>query len=700
MLPLPNGVQSILASGQNPNNPALDSGAPDAQQDTPAPGTMAWKMQQAGIPTPSPDTLSTSSNASQSSSSPLVTSIAKAAGEAAKVNPNPTAPGAWARNLLGGVVSSLGDAAAAGRDVKGGSGALGGIEKTFAARSQRLALQKQQQFENNLKMSAEQREDLNAQATRAYTAAQTYHLQKQTGLVDLQTTEAAQNIKDKTVSNGKMATDAFRKNHTVQDNISEDDLKKMYKDYSQSPEKGANGKPLQFYDKYTVNQTGYEKKTGPDGKEYDSPTYSLITKSSNPVEVDQASHDFLKRTTGKDIPVGTQLSGDLFDSQMTQGMQIAQAHSIMDEFIKKDIDFSNDIALNNAMKTAGPLMAQDVSDPYVGLQQGLKNADLHIQQAQKAIQQAQKTANPEALEQAKGILAQAQKEKNDLNTVINSPKLEAARLKHADKIEALKMKAQEKNEELSQVNGARMAEGYDFPSDLSKRSKNLEAQKNAADAYSLSKYGHPVNWGVLEADYKYAQRGTTQDTLNLVKSVAEPGGSLDIALSAADKLPNITDVQVLNKVFSKVGGQFGNQATSDFHTALYGLADEYAKIMGGGTASLGAFDHAMNLLKDSYTKGQMAGAAQILQQDMASRARGIIGNNIFLVRKYADNPDARATAILQGKDPWATEKAAGAFRPNSDNHAATQAPEKGDVKQYQGATYTFDGTQYVKNKTP
>ena len=62
--------------------------------------------------------------------------------------PDPNSFGGKLKAAMSGITGSLGDAAAAGENVKPGSGWLGGVEKTMAARNTRLAAQKQQQFAN------------------------------------------------------------------------------------------------------------------------------------------------------------------------------------------------------------------------------------------------------------------------------------------------------------------------------------------------------------------------------------------------------------------------------------------------------------------------------------------------------------------------------------------------------------------------
>lgn len=80
-------------------------------------------------------------------------------------------PAGWAKLLVGSTLdalsNNLGDAAAAGKDVRPGSGFLGGFAKAAAARGQRIAGQQQQQIENQERQHASEREDKVADANIA-----------------------------------------------------------------------------------------------------------------------------------------------------------------------------------------------------------------------------------------------------------------------------------------------------------------------------------------------------------------------------------------------------------------------------------------------------------------------------------------------------------------------------------------------------
>lgn len=178
-----------------------------------------------------------------------------------------------------------------------------------------------------------------------------------------------------------------------------------------------------------------------------------------------------------------------------------------------------------------------------------------------------------------------------------------------------------------------LVEGDQDPSQLSKRGSTYQATLNAADTYSKQKYGKPFDIAQAQADYKFANEPQTQNTLKLITGMTEPGGAIDIAKGAATALPQANS-QLLNKLFNASATQFGSTQETNFHTAMLGLADEYSKVMGGGVSSDTGRQQALDILKSSYSKGQLNGAVDIMRRDIAARHAALVGNNRYLQKQY------------------------------------------------------------------
>lgn len=181
-----------------------------------------------------------------------------------------------------------------------------------------------------------------------------------------------------------------------------------------------------------------------------------------------------------------------------------------------------------------------------------------------------------------------------------------------------------------------LVDGIVAPSMLPGRFRPEYISAVFAKAQQLAKAeGKPFNPEKAESEYQYAKSPTTQNTLNMISSMEEPGGSIDIAQTAALSLPAL-DQKTANKVFNATATEFGSPEATKFHTAMLGLADEYAKVMGGGVASDTGRQQALDILQQDYSKGQLRGGIDILRQDIRARQRAIIRDNPALKAMYPD----------------------------------------------------------------
>ena len=200
-----------------------------------------------------------------------------------------------------------------------------------------------------------------------------------------------------------------------------------------------------------------------------------------------------------------------------------------------------------------------------------------------------------------------------------------------------------------------LVEGTMDPSQMSKRSKAYDQTIQQANQYSIEKYGKPFDLAQAQEDYTYAKQPQTQNTLKMIRAMTDPGGSIDIATQAAASLPRF-DSGTLNKVFNAGATEFGSPEATNFHTAMLGLADEYSKVMGGGVSSDTGRQQALDILKASYSKGQLVGAIGVMRQDISARQNALVGSNRYLLRQYGlPAPGPR----VSGPPPGATHTAMG-----------------------------------------
>ncbi len=198
-----------------------------------------------------------------------------------------------------------------------------------------------------------------------------------------------------------------------------------------------------------------------------------------------------------------------------------------------------------------------------------------------------------------------------------------------------------------------LVEGNMDPSQLSKRSKDYNQKLEQANQYSMQKFGKPFDIAQAQTDYTYAKNAQTQNTLKMIQGMVEPGGAIEIAQNAARNLPKFNNA-TLNKVFNAAATEFGSTDATNFHTSMLGLADEYSKIMGGGTATDTGRQQALDILKAAYSKNQLAGAIQVMRNDIAARQKAMIGDNRYLQKQFGQQqPGGQPSSSGQTGQPTA-----------------------------------------------
>lgn len=147
--------------------------------------------------------------------------------------------------------------------------------------------------------------------------------------------------------------------------------------------------------------------------------------------------------------------------------------------------------------------------------------------------------------------------------------------------------------------------------------------------------GSYFNAAKAEAQYEYSKNPQTQNVMNKIRTLNEKGGDFDILKDAAVALPKYNE-QTINKIFNVTGKEFGSSTVSNYHMALYNLASLLANVQTGGIPTEGEIQTQLDLMKDSFSKGQLDGTIQIAHKDIAARGAGMIGDNPYLSAAYPD----------------------------------------------------------------
>jgi hypothetical protein len=159
-----------------------------------------------------------------------------------------------------------------------------------------------------------------------------------------------------------------------------------------------------------------------------------------------------------------------------------------------------------------------------------------------------------------------------------------------------------------------------------------------------------------ESQYDYAKNPKTQNTLNLLTTMQNPGGSIDIAQNMFKQIPGKIDEGTFNKLVTGAQTEFGGVSTVDFKAAMTSLADEYAQVLQGGAATETTLSQAKDLIKQAYTASQGSGAFDTIRLDMAARQKGMVRDNPALMSMY---PSPAAAPAGASNEVWVGGKLTG-----------------------------------------
>lgn len=207
--------------------------------------------------------------------------------------------------------------------------------------------------------------------------------------------------------------------------------------------------------------------------------------------------------------------------------------------------------------------------------------------------------------------------------------------------------------------GKLLANGDVAPSQLISSRKPAFAQQAFDEAKKQS--GGKWNAQVAEGYYKTASSPTNVGFFGSAKSLTDEGGTLDQIQEQYAKLPNGT-TPAFNKVEDWVSAARGKGPMAGFAQTAIGVADDYAKVMGGGTGTEGSRDAVLKSFAASHSPADMAAAVAAARQAVDSQMNGRIGTNPVMKRMYGDQMLIPVTDPNGGKHVFRTQDQADKFK--------------------------------------
>lgn len=612
---------------------------------------------------------------------PVSAVVAKAKEAAASKAPVDTsrppapAPGSFGSKLASassGVMADLGDAAHA-TDVKGG-GWLSGVTSTLNARNQRLA------------------QNQKDQALLAKTQAETIALHRNIYQQDVATRQAA-------YKGNQDFADTYKANHDIESGITHDDLMKRAqsdKDFAKkyfvratedAPMLDANGEPKKDKNGLPVTSPLYTliTRATKDG-------------SSDNKTLSEAEAGDMNKYLGTNMPKNTKLTSDQYAALNGQLNLTRNAVNIVNSTNEKELSPEQMKILKPYLTdpTIQAAISHVPGSAYAGLLQYEKNADDHITQLNAQMDAAKQKNDQQAYDTAKTQIADLTEEKNKVSQFMSQaigPKQIERYNKEGHEAEKWVDKVLHDPSALSGDKASsvlpQLQEALKTETDPGRRAKltsAISAATMARDNYfhdmdrkakadQAAKQGDPVAAGrmLAKGDVTLADLRTRQTTTDFIekatleaqridpnynpadeinfehlakspqnavfmgsaRSLLEKGGTLDQLSDWGKKIPD-NSMPALNTVEDWIQLSRGKGPLAGYAALVLGAADDYGKVMGGGSASDTARDSALRLFAAAQTPEQRLAAIQATLGGVGSQFNSRVGKNKFMAREFGD----------------------------------------------------------------
>lgn len=169
----------------------------------------------------------------------------------------------------------------------------------------------------------------------------------------------------------------------------------------------------------------------------------------------------------------------------------------------------------------------------------------------------------------------------------------------------------------------------------------------AQQAFSAAKKLNP-NWNAQQAEgyFKVASNPGQAQFFGSANSLLDHGGTLDQLQGAYNQLPN-GQIPAINAAVDWTTGQVGGKTPSGFQATAIGLADDYAKVMGGGQGTDSARNEILKTIMASSSPAQMKQTLTNMRAAVTSQVGARIGTNPIARKMYGQNLPAQSPQSTQ-----------------------------------------------------
>jgi hypothetical protein len=192
--------------------------------------------------------------------------------------------------------------------------------------------------------------------------------------------------------------------------------------------------------------------------------------------------------------------------------------------------------------------------------------------------------------------------------------------------------------------GALLASGDTTISELKSRGMTPEYITQAINAAKKIVPGY----NAIKADNDAKVAGSEQNNqfFGSANSLVQPGGTLDQLAAIGGKI-SASDYKLLNKTQNWASLETGGGPIAAYVSTLVGVADDYSKVMGGGTGSDTSRAMVLKILDPSLSPDQRTAAIAAARAAVNSQKSARIGNNSFLQKMYGSTSENGAQNGVQ-----------------------------------------------------
>lgn len=210
--------------------------------------------------------------------------------------------------------------------------------------------------------------------------------------------------------------------------------------------------------------------------------------------------------------------------------------------------------------------------------------------------------------------------------------------------------------------GKLMAQRLVAPSEIQARSNPSFFVKAANAAVKADPTFNPQR---AEAEFAVAKSPTNVGFFGSAKSLTDKGGTLDQLETVGKEIPQ-HDLPALNTIDDWRKAASGDGPIAKYAATALGVADDYAKVMGGGQGSDTSREQALKLIGPNQSPQQRADAVQGIRGAVGSQQESRIGNNRVLKAMYGNQQGGGGEITVTAPDgsvhPFDTQQQADNFK--------------------------------------